>query len=228
MNKVVLVCCILDFGQGSKALQAAQNAGALGQTIILGRGTVQDRLLKFLGAYEVRKEILVAAVASRDLEENLYGRLDEKFNLHKPQTGIAFSLPLGQLAAIDGRQVEFMRGAKGGRQMLYEAIFVIVNKGLSVEVLEAAQGAGSTGGTVIHGRGSGTEEKAKLFNIAIEPEKDIVLILSKREKTEDITGAIEKRLRITEPGAGIIFVLGVSRTLGLYEGAEEVKGKESD
>ncbi len=141
-----------------------------------------------------------------------------------PQTGIAFSLPLGQLAAIDGRQVEFMRGgAKGGRQMLYEAIFVIVNKGLSVEVLEAAQGgAGSTGGTVIHGRGgSGTEEKAKLFNIAIEPEKDIVLILSKREKTEDITGAIEKRLRITEPGAGIIFVLGVSRTLGLYEGGAE-------
>ncbi len=173
----------------------------------------------------MRKEILVAAVASRDLEENLYGRLDEKFNLHKPQTGIAFSLPLGQLAAIDGRQVEFMRGgAKGGRQMLYEAIFVIVNKGLSVEVLEAAQGgAGSTGGTVIHGRGgSGTEEKAKLFNIAIEPEKDIVLILSKREKTEDITGgAIEKRLRITEPGAGIIFVLGVSRTLGLYEGGAE-------
>jgi len=36
--------------------------------------------------------------------------------------------------------------------------------------------------------------------------------------TEAITDAIDKQLRLSEPGAGIIFVLGVSRTLGLYEG----------
>ncbi len=215
---MVLVCCILNFGQGSRALKAAQNAGALGQAIILGRGTVQDRLLQFLGAYEVRKEILVAAVAASNVEENLYGRLDEKFNLHKPRTGVAFSLPLEQLTAIENQQIKSKRYAKDVGHMLYEAVFVIVNKGMSVEVLEAAESAGSTGGTVIHGRGSGTEEKAKLFNISIEPEKDIVLILAKREKTESITGAIEKRLQITDPGAGIIFVLSVSRTLGLYEG----------
>ncbi len=218
MNDMVLVCCILNFGQGSRALKAAQNAGALGQAIILGRGTVQDRLLQFLGAYEVRKEILVAAVAASNVEENLYGRLDEKFNLHKPRTGVAFSLPLEQLTAIENQQIKSKRYAKDVGHMLYEAVFVIVNKGMSVEVLEAAESAGSTGGTVIHGRGSGTEEKAKLFNISIEPEKDIVLILAKREKTESITGAIEKRLQITDPGAGIIFVLSVSRTLGLYEG----------
>lgn len=214
---MVIVCCILDFGQGSAALAAAKNAGALGQTIFLGRGTVQDRFLKFLGAYEVRKEILVAAVASPDAEENLYGRLDEKFNLHKPQTGIAFSLPLEELRSLHGR-VDSKESPKGVKMMAYQAIFVIVNKGMSVEVLEAAESAGSTGGTVIHGRGSGTAEKAKLFNIAIEPEKDIVLILTKRENTEEIAAAIEKRLQISEPGAGILFVLNVARTLGLYEG----------
>lgn len=215
-NDLVLVCCILDFGKGSKALSAAKKAGTLGETIFLGKGTVQDKLLNLLGAYEVRKEIL-AAIAAGAVEENLYGRLDEKFNLHKPQTGIAFSLPLRQLAIIRDKQIEFERSSKGGETMGYEAIFVIVDKGVSVEVLEAAESAGSTGGTVIHGRGSGTEEEAKLFNIKIEPEKDIVLILSKREKTEDIAGAIEKRLSISEPGAGIVFVLSASRTLGLYE-----------
>ena len=33
----------------------------------------------------------------------------------------------------------------------YEAIFVIVNKGAMDDVLEAAESAGSTGGTVLHG-----------------------------------------------------------------------------
>lgn len=215
---MVLVCCILDFGQGSEALNAAKKAGALGQTVFLGKGTVQDRFLKFLGAYEVRKEIMVAVVASSGVEENLYGRFDEKFNLHQPRTGIAFSLPLREFTAIDSKRLETKQNPKGVKMMDYEAVFVIVDKGMSVEVLEAAESAGSTGGTVIHGRGSGTEAKAKLFNIAIEPEKDIVLILSKREKTEDITAAVEERLQISEPGAGIIFVLGVSKTLGLYEG----------
>lgn len=215
---MVVVCCILDFGQGTDALKAAKKAGALGQTIFLGRGTVANRLLQFLGAHEVRKEILVAVAATEAAEENLYGRLDEKFNLHKPRTGIAFSIPLKQLRAAQARQTQGEESPKGVNKMGYEAIFVIVDKGKAVDVLEAAESAGSTGGTVIHGRGSGTEEKAKLFNIAIEPEKDIVLILTKQEMTETITDAIDKQLRLSEPGAGIIFVLGVSRTLGLYEG----------
>ena len=75
----------------------------------------------------------------------------------------------------------------------------------------------SKGGTVIHGRGSGTEEKEKLFNIVIEPEKDIILILSKVDEVEKITNAIKKVLNISKPGAGIIFTLDVTKTLGLYE-----------
>ncbi len=78
--------------------------------------------------------------------------------------------------------------------MKYEAIFTIVDRGVSDSVIDAATKAGSTGGTIIHGRGgSGTQETAKLFNLEIEPEKDIILILSKVDKTEDIVTSIEEK-----------------------------------
>ena len=106
---------------------------------------------------------------------------------------------------------------KGVNNLDYQAIFVIVDKGSMDDVLEAAESAGSTGGTVIHGRGSGTKEKETLFNIEIEPEKEIVLILSKVDKTQSIVDAINERLNLERPGAGIIFVMDVSRTVGLFE-----------
>ena len=53
--------------------------------------------------------------------------------------------------------------------------------------------------------------------IEIEPEKDIVLAWSKAGQTEDIVNAIREKLNIDKPGAGIIFVLDVKKTVGLYE-----------
>lgn len=214
---LVLICCILDFGRGTKALKLAKRLGTVGETVFLGKGTVQEKWLNILGALEIRKEILVA-IAAQEIEESVYQALVQTFSLDKPNRGIVFSLPLKRYFSLDGGGTETHRKEKGVKALAYEAIFVIVNKGLSVEVIEAAESAGSTGGTVIHGRGSGTEEKALFFNIEIEPEKDIVLILSKREKTAAITAAIENRLRVSDPGRGIVFVLDVSRTLGLYEG----------
>lgn len=216
-KELVLVCTILNYGQGSKGLTIAKKAGTVGETIFLGKGTVKDKFLNLLGAYEARKEILVT-IADKTVEDVLYHDLIQKLHLDKPAKGIAFSLPLKNLLQISGEKQYSEQEPKGVSNMAYEAIFAIVDKGLSVDVIEAAESAGSTGGTVIHGRGSGTLEKAKLFNIEIEPEKDIVLILSKKTKAEEITKAIDERLQLSEPGAGIIFALDVARTLGLYEG----------
>lgn len=216
-SNLSIVCCIFDFGTGSKVLQFAREAGALGETIFLGKGTVKDKLLNFLGAIEKRKEILIAVVSS-EVENIFYQGLRDRFRFAEPGKGIAFSLPLNYQLQIGGVKQRNEVRTKDVKKMAYEAIFVIVNKGLSVEVLEAAESAGSKGGTVIHGRGSGTKEKALLFNLEIEPEKDIVLILAKKSISEDITAAINEKLTIAEPGAGIVFALDVTRTLGLYEG----------
>ena len=69
---------------------------------------------------------------------------------------------------------------------------------------------------MINARGSGIHETATVFSMQIEPEKEVVLILSKAEATEAICAAVRERCKIDEPGKGIIFVLDVRDTIGLY------------
>ena len=97
----------------------------------------------------------------------------------------------------------------------YDLIVTIVNKGFSEDVVEASKKAGAEGGTIIFGRGTGIHEQAKLFNFTIEPEKEIILTLIDRSKTEKVLEAITVDAKLNKPGRGIAFVLEVERTVGI-------------
>jgi len=213
-KKYKLFSVIVDFGKGTKVLKESQKLGVNGGTFLLGRGTVRSNILRFLGLDEVRKEI-VLMVVEESMENVLHEELTRIFHLDKPNHGIAFSMPIINVIGLRDSKYIPNPVREGGDSMKYEAIFTIVDKGLSDEVIEAARGAGATGGTVIHGRGAGIHEKEKLFNIEIEPEKDIVLILANESIVDNIVNAISKKLNIDKPGAGILFVMDVSRTSGL-------------
>ena len=49
----------------------------------------------------------------------------------------------------------------------------------------------------------------------IEPEKEIVMILSEKKDAEAIVSSIRQKLDIEEAGKGIIFVQEVSKVYGL-------------
>ena len=216
-SRLYLLSCIVDFGKGSKLLRMAKKLGGVGETVLLGKGTIRSEWLNKLGVFERRKEIFVAIV-NEVTEADFYDRLVAELGLNKPNHGIAFSIPLKYAAGFNDARNPLDSDQRDVKNVEYESIFIIVNKDSLEEVLESAESAGSTGGTIIHGRGSAKEEKMKLFGLEIEPEKAIILILSKIEKTDSIVSAIKSRLNIEQPGAGIIFVMDVSRTLGLYEG----------
>lgn len=213
-RKYKLFSIIVDFGKGTKVLRESKKFGVTGGTFLLGTGTVRSSILKLLGLDETRKEILLMVI-EESLEEILHAELTKIFHLDKPNHGIAFSMPITNVIGLRHSKYIPNPVREGGDSMKYEAIFTIVDRGLSEDVIEAAREAGSTGGTVIHGRGSGVHEKEKLFNMEIEPEKDIVLILSTSDKTDNIVDSIRKKLNIDKPGAGILFVLDVSKTSGL-------------
>ncbi|NLW22246.1 MAG: P-II family nitrogen regulator [Tissierellia bacterium] len=214
-----LFCAIVDFGKGSKVLKKSKELGASGGTFILGKGTVRSSLLKILGLDEVRKELLLMVI-EEDLEEIFHEELTREFSLDKPNHGIAFSTPVNRVLGLKGCTYISNQERRGGDEMKYEGIVTIVDRGLADDVVEAARAAGATGGTVMHGRGSGIHEKAKLFNIEIEPEKDIVLILSESQYTDSIIKAINEKLNIEKPGAGIIFVFHVNKTSGIMKNIE--------
>ena len=58
-------------------------------------------------------------------------------------------------------------------QFNHEVIFCIVNAGFSDAVMDAAREFGAKGGTVLHARGTANPEAEKLFNITVQPEKEI-------------------------------------------------------
>ena len=97
----------------------------------------------------------------------------------------------------------------------YDLIVTIVNKGYEDVVVDASKKAGAEGGTILSGRGTGIHEHAKLFNIPIEPEKNIVLTLIDRQKTEAVLQKILEEADLDKPGRGIAFVLQVERTVGI-------------
>ena len=64
------------------------------------------------------------------------------------------------------------------QERAYDLIVTIVNKGDSERVVEASRKSGAEGGTILSGRGTGIHERAKLFGLTIEPEKDCLLYTS--------------------------------------------------
>ncbi len=97
----------------------------------------------------------------------------------------------------------------------YDLIITIVNHGDSDIVMDAAKQAGATGGTVLTGRGLGTKEAEKFFGITIQPEKEVVLIVIKREYKKAIMQSICKTAGLSSEASGITFSLPIDDVIGL-------------
>ena len=94
----------------------------------------------------------------------------------------------------------------------FELIMCIVNAGFSQNVMAAARKAGARGGSILRGRGSANPESEEFFNITIQPDKEIILILTSSETKDKILRAIYKESGLTTDANGIAFSLPVERT----------------
>lgn len=103
----------------------------------------------------------------------------------------------------------------------HEIIMCIVNSGFSEAVMDAARELGARGGTVIRGRGTANAEAEKLYGIAIQPEKEIVMILVDSSIKNDILHALYKAVGLNTPGQGIAFSMPVEDVVGLNTAAIE-------
>ncbi|MDE7264121.1 MAG: hypothetical protein K2N64_05630 [Anaeroplasmataceae bacterium] len=108
---------------------------------------------------------------------------------------------------------------------LYELIFCIVDAGFSDSVMTAVRETDSRiGGTVLNARGTAREEAEKLFNISIQPEKEIVMILVKKDIKEDILHAIYRKV----PGQRIAFSMPVDDVVGLSTPVASIQPKPEE
>ena len=143
-------------------------------------------------------------------------------------TDLMLSFLLGTLFLVLGMGLFFSRaemsmtpiGSKIGTSLTATKnlplilIVAVANEGRTDTVMNAARAAGAAGGTVIHGKGTASEEAAHFFNISIASEKEMIFIVSKKEqKTQIMRSVLEKAGPGTEAGA-VLFSLPVTSVEG--------------
>lgn len=207
-----MLVVIVEHNKASKVLHLADEKGVTASVAMLGRGTASRTIFDYLGLNDKKKAVLMLFGKTEEIMD-LADDLVEKLEMDKPNHGIAYIESAFNVFGTEDN-ANGSENIKRGENM-YNAIYTIVEKGNADDVIEAAEKAGSRGGTVMHARGSGSEEARKVFNMLIEPEKEIVLIISEEAKTKDIVESIRKETQIEEEGKGIIFVTNVAATYGL-------------
>lgn len=211
-----LICVIVNFGLGSRLVKSAKRHGISGGIIILGKGTAKSHhILDFMGLSDIRKEI-VFLIADKVTVQKALEDINREFELYKPNRGIAFTTSICNIFGKKNVTCENKKSDRGEDNTMYHLITIIVDKGKAEEVIDAATNAGSKGGTILNARWSGISETTKLFSMEIEPEKEVVIILSESEMTESIVSSIRGKLRIDEPGNGIIYIQEVIKAYGIF------------
>lgn len=97
----------------------------------------------------------------------------------------------------------------------FKCILAIVNNGFSESAMDAAKACGAKGGTVLHGRGTISKEAEKFFNISIQPEKEIVMILAQIDLVDSILKGLYNAIGSKTQAQGIVFALPVDEVVGI-------------
>lgn len=221
MERYKLLSLITDADKRRKVEALMERHGAMACLGLNAKGTTKITWLHQLGIKNAEKMqfdfLLPEAEAVRMLD-----MFAEALQLDKPGHGIAFlrNIDYGVSARhpLDREELSaYAKEIKEAEDAMYRKISVIVDLGLSDDVIEAARKGGARGGTILHGHGSAKEEHAKLFGFQIVPEKEMVIILAPVEIVENVIEAINERLNLQEAGNGILYVEPVSETRGLVE-----------
>ena len=99
----------------------------------------------------------------------------------------------------------------------FECIMTIVDGGYSEYVVDAAKSSGAQGATIINARGSTAREQNKFFKLNIQPDKQVVMILCKKEQTKEIVESISKAAGMNTKAHALSFVLPVEEAMGMAE-----------
>ncbi|MBE7086764.1 MAG: P-II family nitrogen regulator [Clostridiales bacterium] len=100
-------------------------------------------------------------------------------------------------------------------ELQFELIFCIINEGFAETVMDAAKEVGAKGGTVFKAHGTANPESEKFFHINVHPEKEVLMILVKKDIKDAVLHAIYKSGGLNTEGQGIAFSMPVESVVGI-------------
>lgn len=182
-----------------------------------GRGTAVKSMLDVLGIESNLKRIMFS-VANEDKTREFITRQKRQLHIGVPGHGIVIAVPVKSIGG--GKTVAYLRGEDGTAKYTpslnyaYELIVVIANEGRTDTVMNAARAAGARGGTVLHGKGTGSEAAMKFLNISIADEKEVILIVAPTAEKTAIMSEILKKAGPDTDAKAIAFSLPTSAVAG--------------
>jgi hypothetical protein len=208
---MTLLVAICDRNKSKKIVDLFENSDAVFNLSTLARGTASSKMLSCLGLGETGKTVLFSAMPDGKAQKTL-GELNERLDLKRPGHGIAFTLLGTRKTREEDTEGRGMAGQE--QESGYEMIFVVVARGYTEEVMEAARGAKATGGTIIHAKEFSASVE-KFFKVTIQREREIVLILAETEKRDAIVKNIMEKAGPQTPSGAIVISLPVNAVEGL-------------
>ncbi len=214
MNYVISVC---ESNAIKKLTDICAELELVMTTVFNARGTAVRSMLDILGIESTKRRV-VLTVANEEKTKRLIELQKERMFIGVPGHGIVIAVPIKSIGG--GKTVAYLNGGEMNSKYVpklnysYELIIAITNEGRTDMVMNAARSVGAKGGTVLHGKGTGTENQQKFFNVSIAQEKEVILILSEASQKASIMKAIiEKAGPDTEAGA-VVFSLPTSAAAG--------------
>jgi len=185
-------------------------------TLMHGEGTASQGILDFLGLAKTEKNILFSIIPDNK-EKEIMTFLENNTNIEDFGKGIAFTVPMSSSPKYIRDTFKTVEGKEKMEKINYHLIVTIASEGSADKIMNIAKRNGANGGTLIKGRGIGGKNSFKLFNVTLEPEKDIILIVCKNENKDRIMHSILEKNGMNTGSKGICFSLPIDSAVGFGE-----------
>jgi len=94
-------------------------------------------------------------------------------------------------------------------------LLAVVNSGMSAEVVSVAKDAGARGGTIIKAKYINTNDVVRFLGIAVQADKEIVAIVTSKDKKQKIMEAINESFGAETSAQGVVLSVPVDAIAGM-------------
>lgn len=192
---------------------------------LLGRGTATKNMLELLGLGN-RDYHIIMTVADKKQTATLIDEARRQLYIDAPGHGIIVATPIKSVAG--GNTLSYLNGGRpddGAPEFNYnyEIVLAIANEGFTDVVMDAARSAGARGGTVLHGKGTGSSDAEKFFKVSIASEKEVIMIVAKSSEKAEIMKSIVRQAGVGTEAGAVVMSLPVTEVagFGMLDGASD-------
>ena len=191
----------------------------------MAEGTQGSEIMSMLGFGTVDKTVVLCMGRGVRIDAVLPA-VSEELTLKKAGKGIAFTFPIFGISLpekpspINGAVGQWLNtleneGDEMNHEINHSIVMAVVEQGHSEELVKETKAVGARGGTVINARRAGADDAVKFFGLTVQPEKEIVMILTRRDNKQAIMDAINHSFGPDSPAHGMVLSIPVDGIAGV-------------